>query len=50
MFRPYDPEQECADAEHVLRTQLEEWEQEQDSYEQETTFHYVANADFDPHP
>lgn len=45
--RPYDPEQERAYAEHVLRTQMEEWTQDN---EQQQGDQYVRAAGFDHHP
>ena len=45
--RPYDPEQERAYAEHVLRAQVEEWADEQ---EQDETFHYARAGGFDHQP
>lgn len=51
MYAPsvYDPEQERADAEQVLREQMEEWRQE-DEQEQDQTFSYGSTAGFDAHP
>jgi hypothetical protein len=51
LYRPssYDPEQERAYAEHVLRTQMEEWTQESEQ-QQDEAFHYARAAGFDHQP
>jgi len=51
MYAPsvYDPEQERAHAEQVLREQMEEWSQE-DEQAQDETFSYGSAAHFDLHP
>jgi hypothetical protein len=45
----YDPEQERAYAEQVLREQMDEWTQE-DEQEQDEAFNYASAAGFDLHP
>ncbi|HXQ25960.1 MAG TPA: hypothetical protein VN822_06105 [Candidatus Acidoferrales bacterium] len=51
LYRPsaYDPEQERADAEHVLRMQLDEWTQDGEQ-QQDEAFHYASAGGFDPQP
>lgn len=51
LYRPssYDPEQERAYAEHILRMQLDEWTQDSEQQPDEA-FHYASAAGFDPHP
>jgi hypothetical protein len=46
---PYDPEEERAYAEHILRNQLEEWSQE-DEQQPDDSFHYARAVGFDHHP
>lgn len=46
----FDPDERRAEAERLLRMQVEEWANEGHSHELNESFHYAANADFDPHP
>ncbi len=48
--RPYDPEQERAHAEQVLREQMEEWRHEEEHASDNEVFTYASAAGFDPHP
>jgi hypothetical protein len=46
----FSREERRAEAERVLRMELDEWAQEAGSTEQQTGFHYAADANFDPQP
>jgi hypothetical protein len=49
--RPYDPEQERAAAERLLRMQIDEWTHgDQHTQQQDGSFRYARAADFDLHP
>ena len=46
----YDPAEERAYADHVLRTQMDEWTQEEEQAADHEAFHYGSAAGFDPQP
>lgn len=46
----FNAEERRAEAERVLRAQLDEWATEKDSNEQSSGFHYARRAGFDPKP
>ncbi|MDP9128351.1 MAG: hypothetical protein M3N08_08860 [Pseudomonadota bacterium] len=49
--RPYDPEQERAYAEHVLRAQIDEWTRDEEPTEEHgEAYRYGSAVAFDPHP